>query len=506
MLRRLVNSGMICCVWLGALALVAAADAPSTQVNSVRPFFAFQNGLEGIPLQEQPKLLKELGYDGIEFNSPLDKLPGFLKNLDDEGFKLFTIYTGANISGNQPPYDPGLKSAIAQLKGRDAMLTLHVQGGAASTAGDERAVAVIREIADMAEASGVRVALYPHVGFYVARVEDAIRLAQKVDRKNVGVSFNLCHFLKLDNEANLDRRLEEAMPYLFVVSINGADGGNTQELDWNRLIQTLDRGSFDVGRVLKKLIRLGFTGPIGLQCYAIPGEPRENLQRSAKAWKKLCRKTAADSEEGFLPLFNGKDLTGWEGEPGYWSVEDGTITGLTTPQKTLDHPTYLFWRGGKPADFELRAEYRFVTPDGNSGINFRSRELPRWDVKGYQADMETGPNYSGILYECNGREIITQRGQKVVIAENGQRQVTPLAPAVDWAKVIKPNEWNEYVIIARGPEILLQINGALTSHVIDREHGKAASEGSITLQMHPGPPTKVQFRNIRIKSLQGAKP
>ena len=112
---------------------------------------------------------------------------------------------------------------------------------------------------------------------------------------------------------------------------------------------------------------------------------------------------AADVEEGFTPIFNGKDLTGWEGEPGYWSVQDGAITGETTAQKPLDHPTYLFWRGGKPADFELRATYRLSGQDGNSGINFRSQELPNWDVKGYQADMETGPSYSGILYECNQR-------------------------------------------------------------------------------------------------------
>ena len=111
----------------------------------------------------------------------------------------------------------------------------------------------------------------------------------------------------------------------------------------------------------------------------------------------------AESEKGFTPIFNGKDLTGWEGEPGYWSVEDGAITGKTTAQKPLDHPSYLFWRGGKPADFELRATYRFQGTFGNSGINFRSQELPNWDVKGYQADMETGPTCTGTLYECNQR-------------------------------------------------------------------------------------------------------
>ena len=121
-------------------------------------------------------------------------------------------------------------------------------------------MAVIREIADMAEKSGLHVAIYPHLGMYVERIEDALRLVKKVDRKNVGVAFNLCHFLKLDDEKNLEQRLKEAKPHLFAVSINGADGGDTNQMDWNRLIQTLDRGSFDVGRVLKTLKQLGLHG------------------------------------------------------------------------------------------------------------------------------------------------------------------------------------------------------------------------------------------------------
>ncbi len=209
-----------------------------------------------------------------------------------------------------------------------------------------------------------------------------------------------------------------------------------------------------------------------------------------------------EDKDGFRPMFNGKDLTGWEGEPGYWSIEDGAITGKTSSAKRLDHPTYLFWRGGKPADFELRATYRFEGTFGNSGINFRSQELPRWDVKGYQADMEVGENYSGILYECNGREIMSRRGQKVVIEKDGKRQVATFADAAELQKHIKPNDWNDYVIIARGPDIMLTINGHLTTHVVDGEKGKAAGAGLITLQLHPGPAMKVQFKDLRIKELK----
>jgi hypothetical protein len=212
--------------------------------------------------------------------------------------------------------------------------------------------------------------------------------------------------------------------------------------------------------------------------------------------------SAAAVETGFVPIFNSKDLAEWQGEPGYWSVENGTITGQTTAKKPLDRPTYLFWRGGKPADFELRATYRFEGAFGNSGINFRSRELPHWDIKGYQADMEVGPNYSGILYECSQREIMTARGQKVTIAEDGKREVTQFAPTAALQKLIQPNGWNEYTVIARGPEIILKINGAVMSHVIDRQRGKAAADGVISLQLHPGSPMKVQFKNLRIKYFQ----
>ncbi len=274
---------------IAMLLSIAVSAVRADDADKCWAFFAFQNSMVGVPPGDQPALLKELGYDGMEYNAPLRDIPEMLTALDAEGLKMFSVYSGANVDAGQPPYDPDLKAAIAQLNGRHILISLFVTGGVPSSAdSDDRAVDVIREIADMAEASGLRVAIYPHVGMYVARVEDAVRIAKKVDRKNVGVGFNLCHFLKLDDETNLERRLTEAQPHLFTVSINGADGGDTNQFGWDRLIQTLDRGSFDVAHLLKTLKRLGFTGPVGLQSYAIPGAPRENLRRSIKAWEDLC--------------------------------------------------------------------------------------------------------------------------------------------------------------------------------------------------------------------------
>ena len=298
MLRNIPLILSFTCACLADAAI--ADDAQPKQLPN--PFFAFDNGTGGqqVPFDQQAKMLKELGYDGIAY-SGTKGIPEMLKALDAQGLKMLSIYVGACVDPDKPPYDPGLKTAIEQLKGRDTQIWLPVAGGTPSSANlDDRAVAILREIADMAEKSGLRVAIYPHLGCYAQRVEDCLRLVKKVDRKNVGVCFNLCHFLKLDDEKNLELRLKEAMPCLFAVNINGADGGATKDMGWDRLIQTLDRGSYDVGGMLKTLKRLGYAGPVGLQGFAIPGDCRENLTRSMRKWRDL---TAAAGEN--WPQFRG---------------------------------------------------------------------------------------------------------------------------------------------------------------------------------------------------------
>ena len=165
---------------------------------------------------------------------------------------MLGIYTGMNLSDARPGYDPGLPEAIRQLRGTGALITFTVNGKAAD--GDEIAVPVIREVADMAAEAGLKVALYPHYGFHVARIEDALRVREKVGRPNLGIVFNLCHWLRSGDEANLASRLKQALPHILMVSINGAD----HEGDWDRLIQPLDRGAFDVGGFLKTLESMGY--------------------------------------------------------------------------------------------------------------------------------------------------------------------------------------------------------------------------------------------------------
>lgn len=213
------------------------------------------------------------------------------------------------------------------------------------------------------------------------------------------------------------------------------------------------------------------------------------------------------AEEGFTSLFNGKDLSGWDGNSQIWSVKDGAITGVTKAEPKLTHNTFLVYTNGEVADFELRLSYRIV--NGNSGIQYRSQVLRQGPfgpvVGGYQADFEAGKRYSGILYEEQGRGILAQRGQKTVIQADGEKAKVEVVGSVgnsdDIQATIKSEDWNDYVIIARGNHLQHFINGKLTVDVTDEMTTKAAKSGVLALQVHVGPPMTVQFKNVRIKSL-----
>ncbi|MHC4532817.1 MAG: sugar phosphate isomerase/epimerase family protein [Planctomycetota bacterium] len=210
-----------------------------------------------------------------------------LEELDKNDLRMFAVYLGANIDTDQKSYGPELKEAIKLLKGSNSILWLYIQSKKLKPSqpeGDAHAVKIIREISDMAADAGLRVALYPHHAFWLEKVADAIRVAKKVDRKNVGVTFNLCHWLRTEDEKDMRSLIISAMPHLFVVSINGADSGGK---DWKQLIQTLDRGTFNIGRFLRTLKRAGYTGPIGFQGYGIGGDAYDNLRRTMEAWRKL---------------------------------------------------------------------------------------------------------------------------------------------------------------------------------------------------------------------------
>jgi putative heme-binding domain-containing protein len=222
-------------------------------------------------------------------------------------------------------------------------------------------------------------------------------------------------------------------------------------------------------------------------------------------------------EPGFRKLFDRRTLAGWEGRPGFWSVEDRAIVGRTTRENPLRGNTFLFARNaGKNLivdDFELRLSYK-ITADNtsgfaNSGVQYRSRDKGDFVAAGYQADMEAGPMFTGVLYDeaggAGGRGIMANRGEKVAWTSDGKKEVTGrLSSAREYQYKIKQNDWNEYLVIARGNHLQHFINGVPTVDVFDDAEGKRLESGILALQLHAGQPMTVRFKDIRIKSLSTA--
>jgi sugar phosphate isomerase/epimerase len=241
-------------------------------------------------LDESLDLAKELGYEGVSWNieNP-DVLGKVIEGIRSRGLKLFAVYAPATIEKDKVAFDGRLEAVMDLLKGTGAMVWLPIQGSAypaGSEEGDAVAVASLRDLAARAAARGLSVALYPHRGFWVEKTADAIRVAKKAAQPNLGLTFNLCHALMAGEEARIPDLLREAGSSLFLVTVNGADAG-AAGTSWDRLIQPMDAGSFELGALLRQLDAANYRGPIGLQAYGVPLDARTHLQRSAGAWSNM---------------------------------------------------------------------------------------------------------------------------------------------------------------------------------------------------------------------------
>ncbi|WP_395810659.1 DUF1080 domain-containing protein [Daejeonella sp.] len=224
-------------------------------------------------------------------------------------------------------------------------------------------------------------------------------------------------------------------------------------------------------------------------------------------------------QKGFVSIFDGKSLKGWEGDLTYWRVENGSIVGEITPSTLLKRNSFLLWRGGTPADFELILEFK-ISKAGNSGINYRSEELKDlpFAVRGYQLDIDGANNYTGQNYEERGRTTLAYRGQITTIkaqnAENTQESVQSKIKNNAWTNLsvsgslgdkdallqkIKSEDWNTCRLVAKGNSLKHYINGVLMSDVTDNDTINGKSKGVLGIQVHVGPPMKVEYRKIMIK-------
>ncbi|WP_423130314.1 family 16 glycoside hydrolase [Gaoshiqia sp. Z1-71] len=511
---------------IGILTLLLAGMACTTTNNKKElknPVFVFNNAFnkqETVPLSfyEQALLLKELGFDGIEHRE-ISGITELKDALQKQGLKIYADYLKIDIDQAEP-YLPEWKEVIPKLKGTGIILWCHIHSkkyNPSDEAADERIVPVLQELADLAGPGGVRIAIYHHVNFLAEKADDSFRLAQKTNRENVGSVFNLCHFLKTDSEENLVSVINLMLPKLFAVSVSGADGGNTQQMDWNQLIQPLGEGTFDVYRLVELLADKGYTGPIGIQCYRLNGSPEDYLKKSSETWKSFRRKyalpvntlTTEEKKEGWQLLFDGKSTDQWR------AINQDTFP--ETGWKTENGELIANGRGGAESgsggdvitkkqysNFILKWEWKMVTKGGNSGLKYYVHE-GIGDHKAYGYGLE----YQ-ILDDQNHPWMLEGKMQPNDYHTLGS--LYEIYPAAPDKRPSPLGLWNESMIVSRDKRVEHWLNG---KKILEYERGsedfkaKIAEskfrdvegfgiwpEGHVLLQDHG---STVHFRNIKIK-------
>jgi hypothetical protein len=213
----------------------------------------------------------------------------------------------------------------------------------------------------------------------------------------------------------------------------------------------------------------------------------------------------AQDEPGFEPIFDGRTLAGWEGNPVYWRAKNGALVGEITPATIIKSNTFIIWRGGRPKDFELKLDYR-ITPDGNSGVNYRSAIVPdsvtpgnTFAMRGYQFDLDGRKRYPGNNYEEKGRLFLAVRGQMTHVVGGRPPIVLSTFGDADALVQLATDDWNAVHIVARGNVLTHILNGRIMTIVVDDDVPNRPVDGSIGVQVHVGPPMKVEYRNIRLK-------
>ncbi len=252
------------------------------------PIFAYEFG--DITPEQHAGLARQYGFEGTVFDHA-QQISERLRAMDEAHLQLLFLWLTVDIGNGQIKYEPDIEAAIQALKGRGTVVWLAIQGNEAKgdSGAEERAIQAVDRVSDLASRANLRVALYPHYSFYLARFRDVVRIAEQVQRSNVGVTFNLCHELRSGFDPEFDRLLKRAMPSLYGVTINGAD---RKGRDWSTLIQPLGRGDYDVTGLVRTITRAGYRGPIGIQCYGLKGDPGIYLKQSMSAWRLLSQQAA----------------------------------------------------------------------------------------------------------------------------------------------------------------------------------------------------------------------
>ncbi len=477
---------------------------------AARPeFFVFDNGVgrgSWTP-EQQAQTLKDLGYDGISYNytTPAD-LGRWQQAFGAVGLKIYGLYVHTYIDRPEA-FDARLPEAIALLKGTPTVLWITVQKPKVASPEDEaKAVRVVQQVADLAKAHGVQVALYGHAGFYVEHGEDSLRVVTKANRPNLGATLNLCHEFMSGVGDRLDSTLKAVAPKATRVSINGAD------LASKTWIMRLDQGDFDLVAYLTTLKAAGYDGPIGLQAYNVPGDVRENLAANIATWRRITSQledrgapatahnvlTAEEQAAGWRLLFDGTTTTGWKGfrKPAFpaqgWVVEDGTLKGLGT--KGGDIITTAAFD-----DFEFQWDWR-LSFRGNSGVK-------------YFVDEQRGNSGGAIGHEYQTIDDDNYTAMTLNALQKTGAWYDVLPPTKIAARPV--GEWNTSRLVVKGTTVEHWLNGELVLRYDitspQAAEGIAKSKFKdvvgyadkirtpILLQDHD---TVVWFRNLKIRTLR----
>lgn len=480
-------------------------------------FYCFSNAgnLPNAPegLAEKAALFKKLGYDGWGGHYGEGDYMARRGALDQAGLELPELYWGLDLdSAGNRSYKEGLKEAIMDSKDRNLIVSMLVNAPTYQNnqvEGDPLLVKALQELADFAAPYGVKIAVYPHANVYCETLRHSLHLAKMTRRENVGAIFNLCHLLKVEGEEGWEQKLSEALPHLHMISICGADSGNTLEMGWDQLIQPLGEGSFDTYKVVKYALDRGYEGPFGLQCYNIQQDAEVALTTSINTWNEYQDRYLSEPQSEFVALFDGQSSQGWRGINSdhfpelAWKIENKMLTVNASDGAESGNGGDII-TVEKFGNFELKWDWKLLTKGGNSGIKYYVEERELENMK-----HGIGPEYQ-ILDDPNHEWMLN--GNMTPCDYHTLGSLYEIYPA-SCDKDPKPlGEWNSSRIVSKDGLVEHWLNGDLIlsynrfSEDFKQKIGESKfreysdfgqiPEGHILIQDHG---SVVHYRNILLK-------
>jgi hypothetical protein len=354
-------------------------------------------------------------------------------------------------------------------------------------------------ISDLCEEYKVNVAIHNHPKPSHYWNPDTVLKVCKDRSPRIGACADTGHWMRSGvNPVEALRKLEGR-----IISLHFKDLDEGHDVIWGT-------GKCNANAMLTELARQNFKGVFSIE---YEHNWLNSMPEIAECVPFFERTAAQLGQTDWKWIFNGKDLTGWDGDPRLWSVKDGVIHGETTKENPARGNTFLVWRAGKLKDFELKLKFRIQ--NGNSGVQYRSKEVDKWRISGYQAEVCNGQPQVGFLYHERGRGSLARVGEFVLINKDGNKNVTGKVSDVEALKkagYYKEKDWNEYHIVAQGNHLTHYLNGHRTIELVDNDRVTdpddakdvrgSARQGLLALQIHAGPPMVVEFKDIRIKELE----